>query len=1093
MKKLLVLLFVILGNLPIMAYDFKVNGIYYNITSSAKATVEVTYDMQHNGEYYLSTYTWIVLRNDYICTYTGKVIIPSTVDYNGITYRVTSIGDYAFATTDNRCKETNFLKGVVIPETVERIGAGAFINCKSLTDISLPNSVSTIDNNSFRGCGLDNILLPQSVSSIGGRAFDDCPMLSMTIPNNVSFIGPNAFPSTLKELIMLPFTPPAGNSFGLANAEVIVPSKSKYASNANWTSYHLIEMLTPSNHEFTYSGLSPKVSWTNNLKAYSMELTEPSITVKDAGNYSADVKVNYIKNGVLAFSAEFPFEYTIGKSPLNVKANDTNREYGEDNPKFTYTFSGFVNNENENVIVAEPSISTTATKASNVGEYPITISGGVAANYEFVYEPGILTVTKAPLTAKINDVTRIYGAGNPAFTVNYNGLKNGEAVPKWSESLKIETTATAQSDVGAYNITALGKPVNYDLPHIMPGTLTVVPAPLTIKANDASRFYFEPNPEFECSYSGFVNNDDKQVITKTPVFNTDATQTSNVGNYEVTPSGAEAKNYVIAYEPGVLTVNKRSLTATANPLSREYGEENPVLTIFYEGFMNNEDESVLSEQPNITTSATKYSNAGTYDINLTGGVSTNYSLTLNPGVLTVNKAPLTVIVNDATREYGDENPTLTLHYEGLKLDEKEPKLEKQISITTSASANSPVGEYAINASGGTATNYQISYNAGKLSITPATLTVTALSKFRKYGEENPVFDYSTSPTKQSTDKFTTLPTLTCTATQASPIGKYDIVVSGAVMPNYEINYVDGTMTVGKGKLKISANSYSRLYGEENPTFDVTYSGFANNESEEILTVKPTVTCSATKASNAGQYPILVSGGEANNYELSYNDGMLSIGKCRLSISTKDYSRRYGEENPEFEISYQGFIEGENESNLLKKPDITCEANSLTNIGEYPIIISGAESDNYLFDYNNGKLIITIAEQEIVWEQDFESENFQVGDQIELQAYATSGLPIYYELSDNNIASLYSANGKVYLDCLQEGTLVIRALQEGNNNYYTAVRKSKILKIGDASGIESISVDALSSNAPVYDLIGNRVKVLIKGRIYIQNRKKYIAK
>ncbi len=750
-----------------------------------------------------------------------------------------------------------------------------------------------------------------------------------------------------------------------------------------------------------------------------------------------------------------------------MKTSNLSREYGEENPNFTLSYSGFINGENENVIEELPTIATTATKTSDVGDYPITISGGSAKNYTLVYEPGTLTITKAPLIAKVDDATKQYGTGNPAFTVSYNGLKNGETVPKWLEALKIETSATTQSDVGNYAITAIGMPVNYNLPSISPGTLTITPAPLKIKANDATRLYYEPNPDFSYSCSGFVNNDNVQVITKSPTFNTDATPKSNVGRYEIMPSGAQAKNYDITYEPGVLTINKRSLTATANSASREYGEENPELTIAYEGFVNNENESVLTERPIASTPATKYNNVGTYTINLSGGASTNYDLTLKTGVLTINKAPLSVIANDATREYGDNNPAFTLRYEGLKLGETEPQLEKQILVATTANIASPVGEYEITASDGVATNYLLSYNAGKLSITPAALTVTAFSKFRKYGEENPEFDYSTSSTKLSSDKFTTLPSLTCSATKSSPVGTYDITVSGAVMPNYEISYVGGVLTIEKGKLEISAKSYSRLYGEDNPVFEIDYSGFANNETEADLSVKPTITCRATKESSTGQYPIFVSGAIADNYEIAYNDGMLTIDPCKLVISTKDYTRRYGEENPVFEIAYEGFVNGENESNLLKTPDVKCVANATTDVGEYPITLSGAESDNYSFEYNNGKLIITIAEQEIIWEQVFDS--VRVGDQIELLAYATSGLPINYTISDNSLASTYDANGKVYLDCLREGTFVIRALQDGNNNYYAAVRKSKTITIGNPSGINAINGPIMKIQATSYGI------------------------
>jgi hypothetical protein len=106
---------------------------------------------------------------------------------------------------------------------------------------------------------------------------------------------------------------------------------------------------------------------------------------------------------------------------------NVSRIYGDENPSFKCSYSGFVNGENENVIITEPTVGTTATKTSDVGEYPIIASGGSAKNYTFVYEPGILTITKASLTAKVNDETRQYGKDNPAFSISYTGLKNGES------------------------------------------------------------------------------------------------------------------------------------------------------------------------------------------------------------------------------------------------------------------------------------------------------------------------------------------------------------------------------------------------------------------------------------------------------------------------------------------------------------------------------------------------------------------------------------------------------------------------------------------------------------------------------------------
>ena len=226
--------------------------------------------------------------------------------------------------------------------------------------------------------------------------------------------------------------------------------------------------------------------------------------------------------------------------------SNVSRQYGEDNPQFNITYSGFLSGDDENIILTKPTVSTTATKTSNVGDYPITISGGVASNYEFVYEPGVLTVTKAPLSAKVDDVTKVYGAQNPAFTIDYYGLKNDETVPAWTTRPTFQTDATQSSGVGQYEVKALnGVPVNYDLGEITAGTLNVTPAPLTIKANDAARQYYSEEPNFNYTCSGFVNGENESVFSTSPILSTSANLKSNVGTYEIRVSETTCQNYSI--------------------------------------------------------------------------------------------------------------------------------------------------------------------------------------------------------------------------------------------------------------------------------------------------------------------------------------------------------------------------------------------------------------------------------------------------------------------------------------------------------------------------------------------------------------------
>ena len=259
-------------------------------------------------------------------------------------------------------------------------------------------------------------------------------------------------------------------------------------------------------------------------------------------------------------------------------------------------------------------------------------------------------------------------------------------------------------------------------------------------------------------------------------------------------------------------------------------------------------------------------------------------------------------------------------------------------------------------------------------------------------------------------------------------------------------------------LSVSVQDITREYGEENPTFELSYSGFMNNETPEDLLQLPVAYCSANKRTPVGKYEnaISISGGEAQNYIFEYHPGNLTISKRLLQVSCPDYTRVYGKENPRFELEYSGFADNEWLSALTTSPNVQCQATAVSDVGEYPICISGGEATNYSFSYNNGTLSITQAAQTLLWYQEFEV--VYVDDQIELTASTSSGLPVEYEISPEGIADIYYAGDVAVLDCQKKGTITVKASQNGNNNYFSATRISKTIVIKDKFNI-SISVQS----------------------------------
>ncbi len=165
MKRLKILVLVAIGwlcGMGVSAQKFKVDGIYYYITSESEKTVGVTRYTSGSGNAVKSSST----------KYSGAVTIPQSVPYEGNTYRVTSIGNYAF----EYCSD---LTSVEIPNSVTSIEWSAFYGCSGLTSVEIPNSVTSIGGQAFIGCsGLTSIKIGKGVTIIGVMAFRDCDELT---------------------------------------------------------------------------------------------------------------------------------------------------------------------------------------------------------------------------------------------------------------------------------------------------------------------------------------------------------------------------------------------------------------------------------------------------------------------------------------------------------------------------------------------------------------------------------------------------------------------------------------------------------------------------------------------------------------------------------------------------------------------------------------------------------------------------------------------------------------------------------------------------------------------------------------------------
>ena len=488
----------------------------------------------------------------------------------------------------------------------------------------------------------------------------------------------------------------------------------------------------------------------------------------------------------------------------------------------------------------------------------------------------VVTVVKIPLTAHVANTSKVYGDANPEFNITYSGFRDGDSEVGFSVPASISTIVDNSSKVGKYDIVASGAVSDkYEISYI-PGTLTVTKALLSISAGNYTKKQGDAMPVFKASYVGFKNGEDESVLTKQPVFSCEANEASAPADYAVTISGADAENYAISYEQGRLTVVEAdAVVVRAKSYNRQYGDENPVFEFETEG-------AALDGTPEIVCSAVANSPVGSYTIEVKQGSIKNYNVHFESGSLVITKAPLSISAGNYTKKQGDAMPVFKASYAGFKNGENESVLTKQPVFSCEANEASAPAEYAVTISGADAENYDISYEQGRLTVTDAdAVVVRAKSYSRVYGDANPVFEFETEGTV-----LDGTPEIVCSADKSSQVGSYTIEVRQGSIKNYNVHFENGSLAITKASLTISAGNYTKKQGDAMPEFKANYTGFKNGEDESVLTKRPTFETTATVESAPGEYPITVSGVEADNYEVkSYIAGTLTVLKRELKKQT----------------------------------------------------------------------------------------------------------------------------------------------------------------------------------------------------------------
>ncbi|MDE9751028.1 MBG domain-containing protein [Pseudomonas aeruginosa] len=675
-------------------------------------------------------------------------------------------------------------------------------------------------------------------------------------------------------------------------------------------------------------------------------------------------------------------------------ANDATRVYGDVNPTLTATMSGinaidaYVNSQFNDLYQA--TASTTATQASNVGQYAITGNANgseyFSQRYQLVRQDGKLTVTPAQLIVSADAKTKVYGDADPSLTYQVSGLKNGDTAGAVLNGGSL--SRVAGENVGVYGINQGGLGLvsaNYDLSY-QGNNLTITKALLNVIADAKTKVYGDADPSLTYQVSGLKNGDTAGAVLNGGSLSRVAGE--NVGVYGINQGGLGlvSANYDLSYQGNNLTITKALLNVIADAKTKVYGDADPSLTYQVSGLKNGDSAgSILTGGLNRAAGE----NVGVYGINQggLGLVSANYDLSYQGNNLTITKALLNVIADAKTKVYGDADPALTYQVSGLKNGDTAGAVLNGGSLSRVAGEN--VGVYGIN-QGGLALNsgnYDLSYQGNNLTITKALLNVIADGKTKVYGDADPSLTYQVSGLKNG-DSAGSILTGGLNRVAGENVGVYGINQGDLALNsgNYDLSYQGNNLTITKALLNVIADAKTKVYGDADPALTYQVSGLKNGDTAgSVLNGGGLVRVSGE---NVGNYAIqqgglgLVSG----NYDLAYQGNNLTITKALLNVIADAKTKVYGDADPSLTYQVSGLKNGDSAGSILTG-GLNRDAGE--NVGVYGINQGGLvlTSGNYDLAYQGNDLTITKALLNVF----ADAKSKQVGTADPALTYQVSGL------------------------------------------------------------------------------------------------------
>ena len=813
------------------------------------------------------------------CSGLTSVIIPNSVtsigssafqDCSGLTSvtipnSVTSIGSYAFW----GCSGLTTVNVLCSPTS---IGSGIFINCNnikeavfdcetitsimsgktSLGKITINGSVKNIESSAFSGCsGLTSVIIPNSVTSIGSSAFQDCSGLTsvhisdITVWCKISFGNLSSNPLSYAHHLYLN---------GEEIKDLVIPNGvTSIGENAFYGCSGLISVTIPNNvtsignNAFGGCDLQEVDSWIEN--PYNINTnTFSDNTFNVATLYVPDGTINNYeaKDGWKKFAIIEPIsdDFTTNGINYHIKSDGTLEVAG---------------------VAASTTIADIPSSITKYGKIYHVTSIGDRAFYNCT---NLTSVTIPNSVTSIGERTFEYCTGLTSVTIPNSVTSIGGSTFK--DCLKLTSVTIGN------NVTSIGEKAFYGC-----NGLTSVTIPNSVTSIRDEAFY-------SCRGLTSVTIGTNVTSIGEKAFSFCGLTSVTIPN-SVTSIGEEAFNQCtsltsVTIGNGVTSIGNSAFYYCRNLSSVTIGKS--VTSIGENAFYYCYGISSVHISDIAAWCKISFGDSNSNPLNFAHHLYLNgeevKDLVIPNGVKNIgdrvfyNCTGLTSVkIPNSVTSIG-ENAFDYCKYLNSVI------VEQSVPLPLSRNTFYNPARVTLYVPTGSKAAYKAADNWKSFGNIVEPSKVTAKSYERVYGNANPVFAYDVEG-----DELEGIPEITCEASDASPVGKYDIIISKGSVKNYDVTYVKGTLTINKAPLTVTAKDYTIRQGEALPAFEASYIGFKNNETSAVLTKQPAFTTTATSASKPGKYDITVSKAEADNYEISYVNGKLTIVQVLLGDANGD--------------------------------------------------------------------------------------------------------------------------------------------------------------------------------------------------------------